>query len=345
MTTFWFIVITVLWTGFMVLEGFDFGVGALHGVVGRDDAGRGEVLHTIAPVWDGNEVWLITAGASMFAAFPGWYATAFSALYPALVLLLIALILRGVGIEFRGRRDSARWRRLWSIALVVSSIAAPLLVGVALADFGYGLPIDASQEFVGNFWDLLPLYSIVTGIAFVAITLLHGAVFISIKVHGEPRRRAARLARTLAPIAVVLVFAMAIWTHVSVGHGFLLGAAELAAMLAVVAALWLVVAGSWGWAFVATALTIACMVVSIFTDMYPNLMVSSLDAANNLTTSNASSAPYSLKVMTIIAVIFLPAVLAYQGWTYHVLRRRLTAPAGESSTERLAQPGGVRRSN
>ena len=336
MTTFWFIVITVLWTGFMVLEGFDFGVGALHGVVGGDDAGRREVLHTIAPVWDGNEVWLITAGASMFAAFPGWYATAFSALYPALVLLLVALILRGVGIEFRGRRDTAGWRRLWSIALVASSIAAPLLVGVALADFGYGLPINAQQEFVGNFWDLLPLYSIVTGIAFVAITLLHGAVFISIKVHGETQRRAARIARTLAPIAVILVLVMAIWTHVSVGHGFLLGAAELAAIVAVVAAMWLVFAASWGWAFVATAVTIASMVVSIFSDMYPNVLVSSLNSANNLTIHNASSASYSLKVMTIIAVIFLPAVLAYQGWTYHVLRRRLSGPVVASSTQQFA---------
>jgi cytochrome d ubiquinol oxidase subunit II len=337
MTTFWFIVITVLWTGFMVLEGFDFGVGALHGVVGGDEAGRREVLHAIAPVWDGNEVWLITAGASMFAAFPGWYATGFSALYPALVLLLIALILRGVGIEFRNKRDSVRWRRGWSIALAVSSVVAPLLIGVALADFGYGLPINAQQEFVGNFWDLVPLYSVVTGIAFVAITLLHGAVFLSIKVHGEPHRRVIRLARTIAPIAVVLVATMAIWTHVAVGRGFLLSSVELLAIVAVIGAAWLVFAGSWGWAFVATVVTIASMVVSIFTDMYPNVMVSSLGAANNLTIQNTSSAPYSLKVMTIIAVIFLPAVIAYQGWTYHVLRRRLTEPAGSPSTDRVAR--------
>jgi cytochrome bd ubiquinol oxidase subunit II len=341
MTTFWFIVITVLWTGFLVLEGFDFGVGALHGVVGGGDPGRREALHSIAPVWDGNEVWLITAGASMFAAFPGWYATAFSALYPALVLLLIALILRGAGIEFWGRRESARWRRGWSVALVVSSITAPLLVGVALADFGYGLPIDAQQEFVGNFWDLLPLYSIVTGVAFVAITLLHGAVFLSIKVHGELRRRAVRLARTIGPFAAILVIAMAIWTHVSLGQGFLLNLAELAAIVAVIAAVWLVMAGSFGWAFVTTAITIASMVVAIFSNLYPNVMVSSLNEANNLTIHNASSAPYALKVMTIIAVIFLPLVLAYQAWTYHVLRRRLTEPAvEESSTEQFAQTGG-----
>jgi cytochrome d ubiquinol oxidase subunit II len=326
MVTFWFIIIAVLWTGFMVLEGFDFGVGALHGVVGRDESGRREVLHTIAPVWDGNEVWLIVAGASMFAAFPGWYATGFSALYPALVLLLIALILRGVGIEFRGRRETARWRRGWSIALVMSSITAPLLVGVALADFGYGLPINAQQEFAGNLGDLLPVYSIVVGVAFVGITLLHGAVFLSIKVHGDIRRRATRIARTLAPIAAVLVLAVAIWTLVSVGHGVLATITEVAAVVAAGAAVWLVMTGNGGWAFVATAFTIATMVLSIFANLYPNVMVSSLDTANNLTIHNAASAPYSLKVMTIIVVIFLPGVLAYQAWTYHVLRRRVIEP-------------------
>jgi cytochrome d ubiquinol oxidase subunit II len=324
MTTFWFIAITILWTGFLVLEGFDFGVGALHGVVGGDDAGRREVIHTIAPVWDGNEVWLIVAGASMFAAFPGWYATGFSALYPALVLLLVALILRGVAIEYRGKRDSAGWRRWWSVALIGSSLAAPLLVGVALADFAYGLPIDANEEFVGNFWDLLPLYSVVTGVAFLVVTLMHGAVFLALKLHREPHARAIRLARLLAPIAAVLVGAMVIWTHVVAGHGFLLNIAELVALAAMVAALWLVMVGSWGWAFVATTATIAGMVLSIFSDLYPNVLVSSLDPAYNLTIHNASSAPYSLKVMTVVVAIFLPGVLAYQAWTYHVLRRRVT---------------------
>jgi cytochrome d ubiquinol oxidase subunit II len=242
------------------------------------------------------------------------------------VLLLIALILRGVGIEFRGRRETARWRRGWSIALVMSSIAAPLLVGVALADFGYGLPINAQQEFAGNLGDLLPVYSIVVGVAFVAVTLLHGAVFVSIKVHGDIRRRATRIARTLAPIAAVLGLAVAIWTLVSVGHGVLATITEVAAVVAAGAAVWLVMTGNGGWAFVATAFTIATMVLSIFANLYPNVMVSSLDPANNLTIHNAASAPYSLKVMTIIVVIFLPGVLAYQAWTYHVLRRRVIEP-------------------
>jgi cytochrome d ubiquinol oxidase subunit II len=327
MVTFWFIIVAILWTGFLVLEGFDFGVGALHSVIGQTDDGRREVLHTIAPVWDGNEVWLIVAGASMFAAFPGWYATGFSALYGALVLLLVALILRGVGIEFRQKRNTTRWRRGWSSALVVSSVVAPLLVGIALADFAHGLPIDANQEFVGNFWDLLPIYSIVTGIAFVATTLLHGSVFLSIKIHGEPHRRSVWMARILAPIAAALVIAMVVWTHVIAGHGVLLNLIELAAIVAILAAAWLVLAGSWGWAFVATTITIAGMVLSIFSDLYPNVMISTLSPANNLTIDNTSSAPYALKVMTVIVAIFLPAVLVYQAWSYHVFRRRITAPS------------------
>ena len=208
---------------------------------------------------------------------------------------------------------------------MVSSLAAPLLVGIALADFAHGLPIDANEEFVGNFGDLLPIYSIITGVAFVAITLLHGAVFLSLKVHGDQLRRATRLARLLGPVAAALAIAMVIWTHVVAGHGFLLNLVELAAIVAVIAAVWLVWVGSWGWAFVATTVTIAGMVLSIFSDLYPNVIVSTLDPANNLTVHNASSAPYSLKVMTVIVAIFLPAVLVYQGWTYHVFRRRLTA--------------------
>lgn len=327
MTTFWFSIIAFLWTGFLILEGFDFGVGALHGIVGGDDSGRREVLRTIQPVWDGNEVWLITAGASMFAAFPVWYATAFSGLYLALVLLLVALILRGVAIEFRNKRESVPWRRGWSITLVVSSLLAPLLVGVALADFVYGLPIDSEQEFAGGFLDLLPVYSIVTGLAFVAIMLLHGAVFLGLKTGGQPHARAVRAARMTAPFAAALVFAMVIWTHAVTGQGFLPGLAELAAMLAVLAAVWLVMVGTWGWAFVSTAVTIGAMALTIFSNLYPNVMVSRLDDANNLTIHNASSAPYSLKVMTVIVVVLLPAVLAYQAWTYYVFRRRVTAPS------------------
>jgi len=328
MTTFWFIVIAVLWAGFMVLEGFDFGVGALHGIVGRSDAGRRQVMTTIAPVWDGNEVWLITAVAVTFAAFPGWYATAFSGLYLATVLILIGLILRGVAIEFRHKRESVRWRRLWSVALIGSSLMLPLLIGIALADFGYGLPIDANQEFVGSFWDLLPFYSVVTGFSFLAMTLFHGAVFLSLKTEEELHARAVRLVRVFGPVAAVLVFVMLIWTHVVVGSGFLLSVVELATLVAVLAAVWLMMVKSWGWAFIATAITIAGMVLSIFSDLYPNVMVSSLDAANNLTVHNTSSAPYSLKIMTVVLVVLFPVVLIYQSWAYRVFRRRVSTEQG-----------------
>ena len=189
---FWFIVIAVLWTGFFVLEGFDFGVGMLHGVVGRDEAGRRAAINTIGPLWDGNEVWLIVAGAAMFAAFPGWYATMFSGLYLALVLLLAALIVRGVSFEYRGKRDAARWRRTWDVLLTVGSVLAPLLIGIALGDLLHGLPIDSSQDYTGSFWDLLQPYGVFTGITLVLICLLHGATFLCLKTTGDMRERSGR---------------------------------------------------------------------------------------------------------------------------------------------------------
>jgi cytochrome bd-type quinol oxidase subunit 2 len=330
-TTFWFVAIAALWTGFLVLEGFDFGVGALHTVIARTDNGRRDVLATIAPVWDGNEVWLVTAGAGMFAAFPGWYATMFSGFYLALVLLLVALILRGVAIEFRGKRADPGWRRLWSIALTVGSLLVPLLIGVALADLVHGLPIDAQQEFVGSFASLFSAYSVLAGVTFLALALFHGAVFLTVKTAGELHARASTFARGLGPPTAALVLAMVIWTHALASRGFLLSLVELAAIVAAIAAVWLVAAGRAGWAFVASTITIAGAVLTLFTNLYPAVMVSSLGAANNLTITitNTSSSPYALRVMTVVVAILLPVVLVYQAWTYHVFRRRLatTFPA------------------
>ena len=188
MVPFWFIVIAILWTGFFILEGFDFGVGMLHSLVGRDEAGRRAAINTIGPLWDGNEVWLIVAGAAMFAAFPGWYATMFSGLYLAMVLLLMSLIIRGVAFEYRGKRDAARWRRTWDVALIVGSLLAPLLIGIALGDLLHGLPINSSQNYTGSFWDLLQPYALFTGVTLVLICLLHGATFLSLKTTGEHAR-------------------------------------------------------------------------------------------------------------------------------------------------------------
>jgi cytochrome bd ubiquinol oxidase subunit II len=324
MVTFWFITITVLWMGFFILEGFDFGVGMLHDAVGADEPGRRAAINTIGPLWDGNEVWLIVAGAATFAAFPGWYATWFSGFYLALVLLLAALIVRGVAFEYRGKRDAARWRSTLDAALTVGSLLAPLLLGVALGDLLHGLPINASHEYTGSFWTLLQPYGVFTGITFVGVCLLHGATFLSLKTTGDMRQRARRLAQLIAPVTMLLVLAFVSWTHAIAGKGALLNPVEFGAVLAAIAAVWLVYSRSEGWAFAATTVTIAACVLSIFTDLYPRVMVSSTSPAFSLTVHNTASGRYALTVMTVVVVIFLPFVLAYQTWTYYVFRRRVS---------------------
>jgi len=322
---FWFIVIAILWTGFFVLEGFDFGVGMLHGVVGRNDSERRAAINTIGPLWDGNEVWLVVAGAAMFAAFPGWYATMFSGMYLALVLLLAALIVRGVAFEFRGKHDHPRWRRTWDVSLTVGSVLAPLLIGVALADLLHGLPINSSQDFTGSFWDLLQPYALWTGVTLVLICALHGATFLCLKTTGEVEQRSALVARRVAPVTAAFVVGFIIWTHVTASTTFFLNVIELLAILAVLAAVALVYARRDGFAFSATTVTIASCILAIFVDLYPNVMVSSTNAAYNLTVYNTASTPYSLKAMTVVVVIFLPLVLVYQAWTYYVFRKRISA--------------------
>jgi cytochrome bd ubiquinol oxidase subunit II len=321
---FWYIIIAVLWTVFFILEGFDFGVGMLHSVVGTDEAGRRAAINTVGPLWDGNEVWLITAGAAMFAAFPGWYATMFSAYYLALVLLLAALIVRGVAFEYRGKRDAARWRRTWDVALTVSSVLAPLLIGVALAGLLGGLPINSAQNYTGSFWDLLKPYPLWTGITLVLLCLLNGATFLGLKTTDDMRERSEQVARRVAPFTGAFVVGFIIWTHVTAGRAFWLNLIELLAILAVIAAVWLVYERHDGFAFTATAVTTASCIVAIFADLYPNVMVSSTNPAYNLTVHDTASGNYSLKVMTIVVIVLLPVVLAYQTWTYYVFRRRVS---------------------
>jgi cytochrome d ubiquinol oxidase subunit II len=343
---FWFIVIAVLWTGFFILEGFDFGVGMLHGAVGRDDAGRRAAINTIGPLWDGNEVWLIVAAASMFAAFPGWYATMFSAFNLALVLLLAALIARGLSFEYRGKHDAARWRRTWDIALTAGSVLAPLLIGVALGDLLHGLPVNSSHNYAGSFWDLLQPYALFTGVTLVLVCALHGATFLSLKTTDDMRERAWHLARRVAPVTAAAVLGFIIWTHVTARGTFFLNPIELLAVLAAIAAAWLVYEHREGFAFAATTVTIASCIVSIFVGLYPHVMVSSISAAYNLTAHGTASPPYPLKVMTIVAIALLPFVLAYQAWTYYVFRRRVSRrefpaprPAAHAGARSDAEPG------
>ncbi len=322
---FWFIVITVLWTGFFVLEGFDFGVGMLHGVAGRDEAGRRAAINTIGPLWDGNEVWLIVAAAAIFAAFPGWYATMFSGLYLGLVLLLVALIIRGISFEYRGKRDAVRWRRSYDGMMTTGSVAAPLLIGLALGDLLAGLPINSHQDYTGSFWDLFQPYALFTGVTLVLLCALHGATFLTLRTTGDLRDRAGLLSRRLAPAAAAVVTGFAIWTHVTASTTFFLNPVELLAILAALAAAWLVHERREGFAFAATTVTMAACIVSIFVGLYPNVMISSTSAAYDLTVHNTASNGYALKIMTVVAVVLLPFVLGYQAWSYYVFRRRISA--------------------
>jgi cytochrome bd ubiquinol oxidase subunit II len=323
--TVWFIVLAILWVGFFVLEGFDFGVGALHTVVGKTETGMRVALNAIGPFWDGNEVWLIVAGAGTFAAFPGWYATMFSALYLALLLILVALIGRGVAFEFRGKSPDPRWRKAWTWCTTLGSLLVPLLIGVGLGDLLNGLPIDSAHEYTGNFFDLLTPYGLWTGVTILGLCLLHGATFLALKTTDDVRARARSLAGPLGWVAIALVLGFVIWIR-AISSTQVPGPVEILAILAVVFAARLARTEHEGWAFVASATAIASVVGSIFIDLYPNVMVSSTNAAYNLTVNNSASGSYALTVMSIVTVIFFPLVLLYQGWTFHVFRARVQAP-------------------
>ncbi len=330
--TVWFVILSIFWTGFFVLEGFDFGVGMLHTIVGRTDEERRHALSTIGPWWDGNEVWLIVAGAGTFAAFPGWYATMFSALYLALVVLLAALIARGVAFEFRGRRDDPRWRATWTWCMSIGSLLIPLLIGVGLGDLLVGLPIDSAHNFTGNFFDLLQPYGLWTGLTLVSLCLLHGASFLKLRTTGVVRERAGALARPLGWVAIAMVIGWVAWTLAVTGHADVPGPVEALAVLAVLAAVRLASTDSDGWAFTTSAVAIAATVGSLFIELYPHVMVSSTSAAYDLTVSNTASGHYALVVMTIVTVLFFPLVLVYQGWSFHVFRARVKAPPAKGET-------------
>ncbi len=338
--TFWFILIAVLWTGYFILDGFDFGVGILLPVLGRDNTDRRLMINAIGPVWDGNEVWLLTAGGATFAAFPLWYASMFSGFYLALLVILVALIVRGVCFEFRGKVDSPRWRARWDVAIFAGSALPALLWGVAFANIVRGVPLNAAHVYTGNLLTLLNWYGLLGGLTTLTLFALHGAIFLSLKTDGDLRRRARSVAVKIACAAVPLAAAFLVATQLSHGRA----ATDITAAVAAVALLGAVLAifrGREGWAFAGTAVTLALAVATLFGDLWPNVLPSSTSAAYSLTVTNASSGHYTLMVMTWVALIFTPVVLAYQGWTYWVFSRRLTrADVGGAAA---ARGGSVRR--
>jgi cytochrome d ubiquinol oxidase subunit II len=323
---FWFIVVAVLWVGFFILEGFDLGVGMLHSFLGRTDMERRVLINTIGPVWDGNEVWLIVAGAGIFAAFPGWYATMFSALYLAVVLLLIALMVRGLTFEYQRKFDDPRWRTFWRWGMTGASAVIPFLIGLALGDLLHGLPINSQHEYTGGFWNLFTPFGAWMGLTMVVLSLLMGATYLTLKTTGELHARAQRAATGIGAIAVVVSFGFFTWVHVGLSTGFVPEPLEALALMAVIAAAWLTSSRADGWAFVAAAVGIGGTVGSIFTELFPRVMVSTTNTAYNLTVQNTASPPYTLKVMTVIAVVIVPVVVAYQAWAYHIFRARLAVP-------------------
>jgi len=318
----WFLLIAVLWIGYFVLEGFDFGVGMLVRHLGKNEPERRVVINTIGPLWDGNEVWLLTAGGATFAAFPDWYATLFSGFYLPLLLILLALIVRGVAFEYRGKRDDQTWRDRWDLAILVGSFVPALLWGVAFGNIVRGVAIDETQHYTGGFFDLLNPYSLLGGVTTLTVCLLHGALFLGLKTKGVIRSRARRTAAQLYPVVVPVAAGFLLWTLEVRGS-------TNVALVAGVAAVALLV--SWkashdhreGYAFAASAVAILGTVAALFVALYPDVMPSTTSSAYSLTVENASSSPYTLKVMTWVAVLGVPVVLAYQAWTIWVFRKRI----------------------
>ncbi|MFD9374871.1 cytochrome d ubiquinol oxidase subunit II [Streptomyces sp. NPDC059999] len=318
----WFVLIAVLWIGYFFLEGFDFGIGVLTKLLARDRTEKRVLINTIGPVWDGNEVWLLTAGGATFAAFPEWYATLFSGFYLPLLIILVCLIVRGVAFEYRHKRPEDKWQTNWEHAIFWTSLIPAFLWGVAFANIVRGVKIDQHKEYVGTFLDLLNGYAILGGLVTLTLFTFHGAVFASLKTVGDIRDRSRSLATRLGVVTAVLALVFLTWTQVSRGDGKSLIAMAVA-VVALLAALGFNLAGREGWSFALSGVTIASAIAMLFLTLFPNVMPSSLNDAWSLTVDNASSTPYTLKIMTWLAVVATPVVVLYQGWTYWVFRKRI----------------------
>jgi cytochrome d ubiquinol oxidase subunit II len=323
LTTVWFALIAVLWVGYFCLEGFDFGVGMLLPVLARNETERRVMINTIGPVWDGNEVWVLVAGGATFAAFPEWYATLFSGFYLPLLLILVALIVRGLSFEYRHKRDEAEWKARWDLAIIVGSVVPALLWGVAFANIVAGVPIDADKEFTGTLFTLLNPYGLLGGLVTLTLFAAHGAMFVALKTDGDIRHRARDLAVRIGAGAAVLAVVFLVWTQLKTGTA-LTAVVFAVAALALVGGLLAAGAGREGWAFVGTFATIGLAVIGLFLALFPDVMPSTTDPAYSLTTTNAAATAYTLKVMTWVAVVFTPIVLGYQAWTYWIFRKRIS---------------------
>ncbi len=338
--TLWFLLIGVLWIGYFVLEGFDFGVGMLLRLIGTDRTDKRMIIHSIGPVWDGNEVWLLTAGGATFAAFPGWYASLFSGFYLALFLILVALIIRGVSFEFWGKEDSPRWRATWEWTAAIGSFLAALLWGVGWADIVRGVPMNAAHNVTASLWDLLHPYALLGGLVTLALFLSHGAIFLALRTSGGLEQRARALARPASAAAAALLAGFLAWTTVQQSSA---GGVKVSALVLAIAAVALALsvpamltARREGRAFALSAGAIALLFTSLFVSLYPDALPSTTNHAFDLTLAAASSSHYTQTVMTVVAIVFVPIVVLYQGWTYWVFRHRLGRDEYEGTPTPLA---------
>ena len=324
----WFILWAVLWAVYFMLDGFDLGVGMLQKFLGRNEAERGAIIRTIGPVWDGNEVWLLTAGGATFAAFPTTYALMFSYLYTALLLILFSLIVRGVSVELRGKEEGATWRSRWETAFLVSSFLPALLFGVAFGNIFQGLPMDA-DGYHGNLFTLLNPYGLLTGIFFVLLFIMHGALWIGVKTTGDLSKRASGFANKVwYPLLVVAVLFLIHTKFATNLYSNFVGTPVLFVMpiLAVLALLGIKIFAAKGallTAFASSCVTILSVTFTGVIGLFPNLIPSSIDPRYSLTIFNSSSSPYTLKIMTGVALVFVPIVIAYQAWNYRVFRKKI----------------------
>ncbi|AUM64578.1 cytochrome d ubiquinol oxidase subunit II [Brevibacillus sp. 7WMA2] len=323
----WFVLIAVLFIGFFFLEGFDFGIGMSTTFLAKSDIERRVLINSIGPFWDANEVWLLTAGGAMFAAFPNWYATLFSGFYLPLVFLLLALIGRGVAFEYRGKVDNPVWRKVWDVAIFIGSFLPPFLLGVVFACLLKGLPIDANMEMNAGLFDMVNLYSVMGGVTVVVLCQVHGLLFATLRTTGDLRLRARKQAKMLlVPLALLLVIFGSMtyfMTDIFAVRGGILSVIAVLGVIAYVLAGYFISKERDGWAFGMTGTVIALSISSVFIGLFPRVMISSIDSMFNLTIQNASSSPYSLKIMTIVALSLLPFVLGYQIWSYFVFHKRV----------------------
>jgi cytochrome d ubiquinol oxidase subunit II len=323
----WFILVTVLFIGFFFLEGFDYGVGILLLFLGKKDEERRTIINAIGPVWDGNEVWMITAGGALFASFPQVYATLFSGFYLALILMLVALILRGVAFEFRSKKQDPKWRNRWDWAIFIGSLLPALLWGVAVGNLMRGIAIDAQMNYWGGLLPLLNPYSILGGLVFVALFTMHAVNFLNLKVEGIVAERAIKLGLPVMLSATVLTVIYVVWTFFATDiltksgiNGLIPAILAAVALLASDYFMWV---RKHGWAFIMSSLTIMFATLMVFAGLYPRILISTIDPAYTLDIWNSASTAYTLTIMTVVAAIFVPIVLVYQIWTYWVFRKRI----------------------